>query len=334
MEKIIFLFLLFIANTALPSEPVNLSATKDVKKVLDYLTGLKGKGILTGQQNLATDVMKWTHEVVEITGKYPALLGEDFSYGDETPAKRLNIVNAAVDQWKNGGLITISWHQVNPDTWNGSSSEGSFQDTQKRMTAEQFNKLLSDTTSIHKKYLEHIDTIATYLKMLRDSGVVILWRPYHEMNGDWFWWGNKTNFRELWKIMFDRYTTYHQLNNLIWVWSPNIGHSLSDYYPGDDYVDIIGLDGYTGGQRNWDKDTALQKDIDEIKSLSKNGVISFTELGWLPDMDWLETQRPEFVWFLCWWTHLEAENTKEWIRQVYHHYYAINRDRVHWNSNP
>jgi mannan endo-1,4-beta-mannosidase len=103
----------------------------------------------------------------------------------------------------------------------------------------------------------------------------------------------------LWKLMYNRFTTYHKLNNLIWVWSPNIGNPISNYYPGDNYVDIVGLDGYTDGQRNWDKNSSLQNDIDEILSRSKNRVISFAELGWLPDMGWLETKRPEFVWFLC-----------------------------------
>ena len=154
------------------------------------------------------------------------------------------------------------------------------------------------------------------------------------MNGKWFWWGNKSNFKGLWKMMYKRYTAYHHLNNLIWVWSPNIGRPISDYYPGDKYVDIVGLDGYTGGQRNWDNNATLQRDMDEITSLSKNRIISFAELGWLPDMDWLETQRPEFVWFLCWWTHLTKENTEEQIKQCYLHPYSINRENINWHSFP
>lgn len=176
MKKSYFLLVLLLAfYPAFPVEPVNPSATENVRKVLHYLNRIKGNGILTGQQNLATDVMSWTNDVFKITGKFPALLGEDFSYGDDTRKKRLNIVNAAVDQWKNGGLVTISWHQVNPDTWSGSANEGSFRETQQPMSEERFNKLLQDTTEIHKKYIAHIDTIATYLKMLRDSGVVVLW---------------------------------------------------------------------------------------------------------------------------------------------------------------
>ena len=335
MKNIYFLFVLsFQFFATFSSEPANRSATENVKKVLNYLIDIKETGILTGQQNMATDVMKWTHKVVEITGKFPALLGEDFSYGRDACKQRLNIVNASVEQWKRGGLVTISWHQVNPDTWDGSKNEGTFEDCQKTMSEERFNELLLDTTEIHKKYIAHIDTIARYLKILRDSGVVVLWRPYHEMNGNWFWWGAKPDFEHLWKLMYNRFTTFHKLNNLIWVWSPNIGNPISNYYPGDNYVDIVGLDGYTDGQRNWDKNSELQNDIDEILSRSKNRIISFAELGWLPDMNWLETKRPEFVWFLCWWTHITDKNTETEIKQVYDHPHAINRDRVNWNSIP
>jgi len=332
-KKACFLFvLIFSFYSAFPVDPVNPAATESTKKVLNYLTNLKGKGLLTGQQNLASDVMKWSNEVVQVTGKYPALLGEDFSYGNEAHYKRLDIVNAAIDQWKNGGLVTISWHQVNPDSWDGSGNEGSFSDTQVPMSQERFNELFQDSTEIHKKYLAHLDTIATYLKLLQNSGVVVLWRPYHEMNGTWFWWGNKSNFKNLWKLMYERFTVFHQLNNLIWVWSPNIGRPIADYYPGDSLVDMVGLDGYTNGLRNWDNTKEIQDDIDETKSLSKSGSISFAELGWLPDMDWLENQRPEFVWFLCWWTHITKENSEEEIRKVYNHHYSITRDEVNWRS--
>ncbi|WP_423129366.1 glycosyl hydrolase [Gaoshiqia sp. Z1-71] len=331
MKRFFLLAVLFMARFAVFAvEPINPLATEDVKRVLNYLAGLKGNGILTGQQNLADDVTKWTNKVCELTGEFPALLGEDFSYGHEAFKKRLDIVDAAVEQWKQGGLVTISWHQVNPDTWDGTVNEGDFKDTQKAMTNERFQELLLDSTAIHEKYIAHIDTVATYLKMLRDSGVVVLWRPYHEMNGRWFWWGAKPGFNKLWQMMYDRYTNHHGLNNLIWVWAPNISNPLSMYYPGDDYVDIVGFDGYPDGVRNWDRDDTLKKELDELVALSKNGVVALTEVGWLPDMDWLQTSRPEIVWFLCWWTHLTEKNTDDEIKQVYHHSYAINRGQVKW----
>jgi hypothetical protein len=76
----------------------------------------------------------------------------------------------------------------------------------------------------------------------------------------------------------------------------------------------------------------LQNELDEIKALSKNGSIALSEVGWLPDMEWLKNKRPEIIWFLCWWTHLTNENTEAEIKEVYHHHYAINRGKVNWKS--
>jgi mannan endo-1,4-beta-mannosidase len=321
-------------NTPLPWDPANPNAPDDVKKVLKFLYDIKGKGIITGQQNLATDVMWWTNEVMDITGLIPGLLGEDFSYGDSACVRRQQIVKTAIDYWNKGGLVTISWHQVNPTTWDGSVNEGPFEYTQLQMTQDKFNQIFIPESELQVKYLRHIDTIAGYLKQLQDAGVVVLWRPYHEMNGGWFWWGAKSNYKDLWRGMFNRYTYYHHLNNLIWVWGPNISQSgLESYYPGDDYVDIVGYDGYVD-ITNWDVRTSLSEEIDNIVALSKGEMITFTELGWLPDLNWLQEDRPEFTWFLCWWTHITDYNSERWINKVYHHPYAINRGDYIWKDFP
>jgi len=317
-----------------PWDPANPYASDDVKKVLKFLYDIKGHGIITGQENLVPDVMLWTNKVLNITGCYPGLLGEDFSYGDAAFLKRKEIVDTATDYWNKGGLVTISWHQVNPEKWDGSVDEGPFEDTQYKMTQEKFNQIFVPESDLQIKYQRHIDSIAGYLKQLQDAGVVVLWRPYHEMNGGWFWWGAKTNFTDLWKGMFNRYTKYHHLNNLIWVWSPNISQSgMESYYPGDEYVDIVGLDGYVDIM-NWDVRSSISADINKIINLSKDNMVTFTELGWLPSMNWLQADRPEFTWFLCWWTHITDYNSNRWINDVYHHEYAINRGDFIWKDFP
>src|SRR5690349_8829219 len=99
----------------------------------------------------------------------------------------------------------------------------------------------------HRRWLKELDRVAEGLEQLKKAGVVVLWRPFHEMNGDWFWWNGKDpdTFIKLWRQMFDYFTTTKQLDNLLWVYSPNHGKKTTDYYPGDRYVDIVGLDAYT-----------------------------------------------------------------------------------------
>jgi mannan endo-1,4-beta-mannosidase len=119
--------------------------------------------------------------------------------------------------------------------------------------------LLNSQSAVHASWIRQLDTMASGLEELRDAGVVVLWRPFHEMNGGWFWWCNddykgqgwtpREDFAALWKHMFDYFTHTKKLNNLLWVYSPNAQltpaiRPTDFYYPGSDYVDIVGYDLY------------------------------------------------------------------------------------------
>jgi len=101
--------------------------------------------------------------------------------------------------------------------------------------------------------MAELDRVAEALAELRDNGVVVLWRPFHEMTGDWFWWctkahpGNPEPFKKMWIHMFDYFTKTKKLDNLLWVYSAsNRRDPPPDYcYPGDSYVDIVGQDIYS-----------------------------------------------------------------------------------------
>ncbi|MBN2312775.1 MAG: hypothetical protein JXM79_02530 [Sedimentisphaerales bacterium] len=98
-------------------------------------------------------------------------------------------------------------------------------------------------------WMRQLDLIAHGLQELEDEGVVVLFRPFHEMNGKWFWWGSSNapeDFVALWRNMLDLMTTTKGLDNLLWVYSPGAssGHYL-DFYPGDSYVDMVSLDSYS-----------------------------------------------------------------------------------------
>ena len=108
-------------------------------------------------------------------------------------------------------------------------------------------ELLEPDTATHQRWLQELDLLADGLRELRDADVVVLWRPFHEMNGGWFWWGaqDPDAFIQVWRQMFDYFTKTKQLNNLLWAYSPNQGTKTAAYYAGDRYVDLVGLDAYT-----------------------------------------------------------------------------------------
>ena len=122
--------------------------------------------------------------------------------------------------------------------------------------------------------MKQLDTLAAGLTELKDAGVVVLWRPFHEMNGNWFWWGGKdpAAFQKVWRHMFDYFTKTKGLDNLLWVYGPNHGEKVAAYYPGDRFVDVVGLDAYTDFV-----DPAHIRGYREVAAIPKP--FGFTEFG-------------------------------------------------------
>ena len=219
-STIIVFLLCFYSVKAQKMAPVNPNASAGTKKILNFLYDIKGKNILSGQHNYNSDRNVFSDSAKNITGKYPAIWGSDFmNWGDKDLGPQ--IVEEAIKKAKEGYLITLMWHEGNPVD----NPPYDFEKNVKgKMTDAQWNDLITPGTTLNKKWLSEIDIIAGYLKQLQDAGVTVLWRPYHEMNGVWFWWGNRkgeNGIIKLWKMMYDRYTNYHHLNNLLWVWGAN-----------------------------------------------------------------------------------------------------------------
>ena len=318
MKKIILLlFCLFAAGKiwAQAFEPVNKNASPEAKKLLAFIYSIKGKYIISGQHNFNHQLNLYSDSAYAFTGKYPALWGTDFILSGTNDLGQ-NIVNEAIDKWKSGYIVTLMWHQGRPID---NPPYGWKESVQGKLTDAQWNELVTPGTALNTKWLAQIDKIAGYLKQLQDAHVPVLWRPYHEMNGVWFWWGNKkgeNGIVKLWKMMYDRYTNYHHLNNLIWIWGANgirdipqdEAYSYKDYYPGADYVDVLGADVY-----HFDYE---QKDYDELLQLAHGKLMALTEVGELPKPEILAAQ-PEWAWFMVWTNFLWDDNPRDRVRQIY-----------------
>jgi len=113
-------------------------------------------------------------------------------------------------------------------------------------------QLITPGSAVYSNYMAKLDKVAAGLKQFQDSGAVILWRPFHEMNGNWFWWGNNNSsvsYIKVWQHMYNCFTNTKGLNNLLWVYAPNEGSgAYLNTYPGDSYVDICGMDYYPSTQ--------------------------------------------------------------------------------------
>jgi mannan endo-1,4-beta-mannosidase len=240
------------ADTAIyevSSTLVDPQATERTKRLMQYLTDMYGDYIISGQYGDRGINGPEFKAINQATGKYPAMLGLDFI--EYTPSRVSNgskgmDVQYAKDFDEAGGIITFAWHWNAPEKylmnsetqpwWKGFYTEATTIDLSAIMNGED--------PEGYELLLRDIDVIAFQLKRLQEMDIPILWRPLHEASGGWFWWGasGPEAYIKLYQLLFDRLTNYHQLHNLIWVWN---GQN-KDWYPGDEYCDIVGTDIYPG----------------------------------------------------------------------------------------
>jgi len=297
-----------------PAKTYHLSnphATREAKVVYNYISSMYGNQILSGQQE-STWHGSPDYEIDYIknaTGKLPAIRGLDFIGEDfEGVTKR------SVEWWEMGGIVSICWHWGTPPDGVGyESSKGTIN----------LSEALDEDTVLHRGMIAQMDRAALELKKLQAAGVPVLWRPFHEFDGAWFWWGKggPEQFKRLWRLMYDQYTHHHQLNNLIWVLGYS-GEIKNGWYPGDRYVDIAGADTYATGTQ-----ISLYEKVTDI--VGTEMPVAYHECGPIPNPDNLISDGAKWAWFLTWHTiHIKEQNTQEYIHQVFNHPYVVTLDKL------
>ncbi|MBP5723755.1 MAG: InlB B-repeat-containing protein [Bacteroidales bacterium] len=242
------------------------------------------------------------------TGKTPALVGFDFmhstgknSTNDWQQLYTQAAIAMAEELWNAGGIPTFSWHWRDPNQ-NGDSfntSETSF-DLTKAFSNSSYTQWNTNSTE-YKNMIKDIDIIAGYLEELQCAGVTILWRPIHEASGKWFWWGAKgaEPYKQLYKLLFDRLVNYHQIHNLIWVW--NSDGTDADWYPGDEYVDVVGRDFYYGDGSTYNH-SSLVTDFEALaKQTNGKKLITLAENGAVPYPENMDNDDAMWSWFMPWY---------------------------------
>ncbi len=251
--------------------PANPDASPAARAVLAYLASLSsgdfhgavvGQNCGHGSQTAdATDSLVSYAALVDRlhqeTGKWVGMVGIDYEHDLIFRPEQLSQANEVLaGHWNLGGLVTINWAPQNPwlnDESDLASDQGVWTNTRNmgtNLASVDLDELVNPASAIYPVWRRKLDRIATALAELRDAGVVVLWRPMQEMNGDWFWWGYATyasdadggKYRRLWEDMFRYFTQVKKLDNLLWVYSPaDAGaRSAAFDYPGDAYVDIVG----------------------------------------------------------------------------------------------
>ncbi|MBQ8200327.1 MAG: beta-mannosidase [Clostridia bacterium] len=277
---------------------VNPNATEEAKRLMTFLCDNYGKNVISGQQCQDGPFGLDNAAIWRATGgSYPAVLGMDLiSYSPARVQKgdQTSVVESAIEYWEKGGIITLAWHWCPDGRYdNGKNNWGTFYTENTRFNLK---KAMNGTDKAgYQMLLDDIDAIAVQLKRLQDAGVPILWRPLHEASGGWFWWGasGAEPYLELYKLMYDRLTNHHGLNNLIWVWN---GQDAA-WYPGDEYVDVIGEDIYPGEKVYTSQAARFLK---ALSYTDTRKLITLSENGCVPDTDLLIRDNVMWSWWCTW----------------------------------
>jgi mannan endo-1,4-beta-mannosidase len=305
-------------------EPVNPHATPEARALLAYLYSISGKATITGQHTYPNEGARWSDRAYDLTGKYPGLFGQDFGFSagedKDSTLSRPAMIAEAERQYRNGAVIALTWHAVKPTE----DEPVTFHDSvQGHLTDYEWKELLTPGSPLNLRWCAQVDVIAGYLRQLRDAHVPVLFRPYHEMGGGWFWWGGrpgKDGSAALYRQIYDRFVNIHHLDNLVWVWNGNNpsskGEAFADYYPGTEYADVVSIDVY--GEFK-------QKYYDDALALAEGKPIALAEVGGLPSPEVLDLQ-PRWTYFMTWSEFIQDGNSLELANAVYHGPRALNRD--------
>lgn len=284
------------------SSLVNKNSTANTKKLYSFLKDSYGKYVITGQQCDGGINGNEFKAIKNLTGDYPALLGLDMM--DYTPSRTAlgassSAVEKAIEFANKGGIVTFCWHWNAPTEYLNStanSPDGWWGGFYTKSSKFDIAKVMNGQDAKGKKLLDRdIKEIAKQLKRLEKAGVPVIWRPLHEGSGGWFWWGAKGSdaYKKLWKYLYKELTNTYGCNNLIWVYN---GQS-ADWYPGDEYVDIVGEDIYPG---NHVYDPQVSRFRQAINYGSKTKITALTENGCIFDIDSAVSINALWSWFMTW----------------------------------
>jgi len=285
------------------SGPIDKDATRETKRLYNNLHALSKKNILFGHQHATEYGHGWSGEdnrsdVKSVTGSHPAVIGVDimmFSVltGDALTNAKQALKKNVEDTYNRGGLTTIAWHFFNPVSegafyWNDSVSLPAV-------------KYIIPGGEAHEKYKLILNDLAEWANSLRgkDNKVVpVIFRPYHEFDGGWFWWGKphctREEFISLWQFTVSYLRDSLHVHNFLYAFSPdNRFISEQQYlerYPGDEWVDMVGMDNYGDmGRNRYALDTAALK-LKVVSEYAKRSgkLAAFTETGLesIPNTTW------------------------------------------------
>ncbi|MFT4735593.1 MAG: mannan endo-1,4-beta-mannosidase [Algoriphagus sp.] len=300
MRKILTLGALLLASMGGSAQLMDKEATPETVNLFKSLKKIQKRGTVFAHQHATEYGRGWSGEddrsdVKSVVGTHPGMIGVDFSgfTGRDPESYKAKLKKTVEDHYNRGGIITIAWHFYNPMGKGGFYWEGS--DSLKVV-----HRLIPGGDG-HEKYIEILDGIAEWANSCRGASgelIPMIFRPYHEFDGGWFWWGAPhctiAEFKTLWKFTASYLRDEKDVHNFIWAFSPDNRFETEaeflERYPGDEWVDMVGMDNYADMGRNRYDLVAATKKLKIVSEYARKHkkLAAFTETGLesIPNKTW------------------------------------------------
>ncbi|MGC5772893.1 glycosyl hydrolase [Paenibacillus pabuli] len=333
-------------------------ATPETQLLMNYLTEVYGNRIISGQQEIYGGGNDGNTElefdwIYNLTGKYPAIRGFDFMnynplYGweDGTTDRMIDWVN------NRDGIATAAWHINVPRNFTTYQlgEHVDWKEATYKPTETNFNtaNAVIPGTKEYQYVMMTIEDLAEQLLILQENNVPVIFRPYHEAEGNgglngegaWFWWASAGAdvYKQLWDLLYTELTETYGLHNLIWTYNSYVYNTSPAWYPGDDQVDIVGYDKYNtiynrndglSGVPNEDAITSIFYQLVDLTNGTK--MVAMTENDTIPSVQNLTEEKSGWLYFCPWYgEHLmsSAFNNPATLTTLYQSDYVITLDEL------
>jgi len=334
------LLMLFLVSGLSAQATRQLSA--EAEALLQCLQRIEGEKTLSGTManvNWNINEAKW---VYQHTGKWPALNCFDYihhPYSSKGGWIDYTNINEVWNWHRQGGVVSIMWHWNVPANKSGEYSFYWGEESDK--TTFDVRKIFEPASQEYKTMIKDIDIIISYLRLLKNRKIPVLWRPLHEAGGMWFWWGRDAEAcNELWRVMYKRFQDAG-LDNIIWVWTQGSAWNkpYSDgykWYPGDEYVDIVSIDIYNNSYAANIYSTCYSF----LRNSSPDKMVALTECGNVPNISKQWRAGCKWLFFMPWYDYTRTNKTNstefkstdhsncnaDWWKEAFSNDYVLSRD--------
>ena len=343
--------------------PVTPEPTESAQKLYNFLLDNFGKRVISGvmterpfENNGQYTPQDFTTQtelsyINKASGKNVALVGFDFLHTTGKSSEEQwyqGYTHASLEMakivWKAGGIPAFNWHWKDPMKeveafYTQSSGNTPYTEFSITKAYDSEAKKWKTESDEYKAIVRDMEIVADSLLTLQKEGIALIWRPLHEASGAWFWWG--TDGAEpcvaLYKLMFDTFVNKKGLHNLIWVWTTDEATDALDWYPGDEYVDIVGRDYYYYPREA--NHASLISSFEKVKEMyGAKKIVTLSENGSVPYPDSMKADGANWSWFMPWYGDYAMEswandnNAESWKTVMNNEYTITLEDMPGWDK--